>query len=151
MHIRRKLSWGLSILLILSAAMGFTGLIRLGQGTKAGLLLGTHYAPRTSAVLKLTLEATRAHLLLEEMFAGNAETSMDEVHLHIDKSLLYANAILEGGVIENRRYRPTQDGEVRRLLILVKKSNRSLQKSCGISLQPFFAKQQFYPSQCRIF
>ncbi|MCG8452186.1 MAG: methyl-accepting chemotaxis protein [Spirochaetales bacterium] len=120
MHIRRKLSLGLSTLLILSAAMGLTGLIRLRQGTKAGLLLGTHYAPRTSAVLMLTLEATRAHLLLEEIFAGNTDVSMDKVHLHIDKSLLYANAILEGGMINNRRYRPTKDGEVRRLLILVK-------------------------------
>ena len=120
MYIRHKLSIGLISITAITAIMGITGLMRLGEGTRAGILLGTHYAPRTAAILKLSLNATEGHLLMEEMVAGDESVKMADVRDYIDRSIWYANAILEGGADEEDTIYPSEDEEVRRIIAQVK-------------------------------
>jgi len=55
------------------------------------------YSPLVDATMEIKLEATTAHLWVEEIISGDRYENIDEIVEHIDLALWYANAMLEGG------------------------------------------------------
>ncbi|MDX8391128.1 MAG: ATP-binding protein [Mariprofundaceae bacterium] len=75
----------------------------------AGTHMAAVQAPLVEATVKTKLEATRAHLLFEEIISGDTSESIDEVWAHIDQAEWYARAIIEGGSNEDGVYIPLDD------------------------------------------
>jgi hypothetical protein len=66
-----------------------------------GFILGNHLAekftPLVDAAMEIKLEATTAHLWLEEILAGEKDKDFDTVINHITQAQWYAVAMLQGG------------------------------------------------------
>lgn len=54
-------------------------------------------APQVDAAMEIKLEASLAHLWLEEIIGGDQFDDIDLVWQHLDQSAWYAHALLEGG------------------------------------------------------
>ena len=85
-----------------------------------GFILGNHlaekYTPLVDAAMEIKLEATTAHLWLEEIMAGEQTEDFDTVINHIDQAQWYAVAMLQGGENTEGKFLPL-DGPVLRLQI----------------------------------
>ncbi len=55
------------------------------------------YTPLIDAAMEIKLEATMAHLWLEELLTGDRDTHIDDIQAKIDSAIWYANAMLHGG------------------------------------------------------
>ena len=78
-----------------------------------GRKVGHELAPLADAAMEIKLSATTAHLLFEEIMAGDDGESIEEVWRLIDESEWFANAILNGGQIGEQQYFPSHSSEVR--------------------------------------
>ncbi|MCK5668126.1 MAG: hypothetical protein KAI15_03515, partial [Gammaproteobacteria bacterium] len=79
------------------------------------------YSPLVDAAMEVMLEATTAHLWLEEILSGDRHESLDEVFYHIDQSIWYANAMLYGGKNPEGNYLPLEDEILRKEIVSVLK------------------------------
>lgn len=64
------------------------------------------YNPQIDASMEIKLEATRAHLWLEEVVYGDTDESTEEVWRLIDSSMWYTNALLNGDKNEEGIFLP---------------------------------------------
>ncbi len=71
------------------------------------------YAPHVDAAMEIKLEATTAYLLLEKIIEGDRTKDIDDVIGHIDESLWYANAMMEGGRNPEGVFVPLDEPSVR--------------------------------------
>jgi len=67
------------------------------------------YAPLVDAAMEIRLEATVSHQHLEEMLCGEKENSIVDALVHINESIWYANAMLNGGVNSEGIFLPLED------------------------------------------
>jgi len=72
-----------------------------------------YYAPQVRAIENIRLQATTAHLWVEEIIGGDDEHNMDEVSWILDEADWYAQAILEGGIEVDITYLPIRDPVLR--------------------------------------
>ncbi len=70
-------------------------------------------APLGDAAMEIKLTATTAHLLLEEIMAGDSTESIDDVWTLLEDSRWYATAILEGGTNDEGTFVASDSPEVR--------------------------------------
>ncbi len=77
---------------------------------------GRELSPLADAALNIKLSATRAHLLFEEIMAGDEGEDINEVYRLLDESLWYARAIVEGGEKDGWVVYPSKSPEVRRIM-----------------------------------
>ena len=60
-------------------------------------LMINRYSPLVNATMEIKLEATTAHLWLEEIISGDRYENLEDVIKHIDLALWYAKAMIEDG------------------------------------------------------
>ena len=109
---------GLLLLVIATGLIGHRATTVVGDdGVEAGVKL----APLAEAAMEIKLGATRAHLLFEEIMAGDEGESIDEVWRLLDEARFHVNAILEGGKTEERIYYASTSEAVREKITKVGK------------------------------
>ncbi|MEQ8354741.1 MAG: methyl-accepting chemotaxis protein [Kiloniellaceae bacterium] len=95
---------------------GLTGIIggwtanNLG---KDGVYVAERLAPLSDAAMEIKLTATRAHLIFEEIMAGDEGEDIAVVWGLLDETRFYANAILNGGENDEGRFYASEDPAVR--------------------------------------
>ncbi|MCW2307012.1 methyl-accepting chemotaxis protein [Rhodobium gokarnense] len=111
--IARKMAFvfaGLLLLVIVTGMVGYRATEIVGNdGVEAGVKL----APLGDAAMEIKLTATQAHLLFEEIMAGDEGESIDEVWKLLGETAFYVKAILEGGKNDEGTFHPTESDVVR--------------------------------------
>lgn len=95
------------------SGMGIIILLAMGFGFYLGNYMVTKYTPLVDAAMEIKLEATTAHLWLEEMSSGERYQDIEPVHRHLDEAQWYARAMLEGGVNSEGTYIALRDPVLR--------------------------------------
>jgi len=96
------------VALVVVASMGY--IFYLGNNmTKV-------HAPLKDAAMEIQLEATTAHLWLEEIISGDGSQSFDDILGHIDHADGYAKAMLEGGQSAEGKFYPLSDPHMRQVI-----------------------------------
>jgi PAS domain S-box-containing protein len=103
--------WRMYILICMVGLM-ITGI--LGYGFFKGDRMVKVFAPLVDAAMEIKLEATTAHLWLEEIISGDRYADISEVWRHQDQAEWYANAMLEGGKNAEGTFIPLDDAEMRK-------------------------------------
>jgi HAMP domain-containing protein len=94
-------------------ATGAAGLFASWRLAEEGVTLGARLAPLSDAAMEIELTATHAHLLFEEIMAGDEGESIEEVWSLLDETRFYADAILHGGSNEDGTFHATESPRVR--------------------------------------
>jgi methyl-accepting chemotaxis protein len=76
-------------------------------------IIGQHLGPINEAALEIKLYGTEAHLVFEEIMAGDDTESIDQVWGLIDRSIWFANAVVQGGKDDSRTIIATDSDIVR--------------------------------------
>lgn len=100
---------GLGVALISMVAFSFL----------SGREIAARYAPLVDAAMEIKLEATLAHLWFEELISGDAHESIDEVWTHIEQSMWYTRAMLQGGSNEEGTFPAVNDPKLVAILLQV--------------------------------
>lgn len=87
-----------------------------------GLLVGQELAPLVDAAMEIKLTATTAHLLFEEIMAGDAAEDVKEVWRLLDETVFFCDAILKGGTNEEGSFVASTDPKVLEKVQEVRKS-----------------------------
>ncbi|MCG8566626.1 MAG: methyl-accepting chemotaxis protein [Desulfobacterales bacterium] len=111
--IKGKFIGSFVIVALLAAAIGSLGLYYAKSLGSRGIVVGNQLAPLADAAMEIQLTATTAHLVFEEIMAGDQGESIQEVWKLLGETQFYCRAILQGGENEEGRYLPTQDPEIR--------------------------------------
>ncbi len=77
-------------------------------------LMINKYSPLVDATMEVKLEATTAHLWFEEILSGDRYENIEEIFTHIDQSIWYAIAMLEGGKNQEGTFLPLSDLALRK-------------------------------------
>ncbi len=101
--------------------IGFIVVIILLFSYNKGIQMTAKYAPLVDASMEIKLEATNAHLWLEEILRGDRREDIEVVWKHIDMADWYAKVMLEGGQNPEGTFLPLEDEEMRRHIIDVRK------------------------------
>ena len=81
------------ILSLIVGIAGVCGIYFVNQVGKEGIQASLRLAPLADAAMEIKLKATQAHLLLEEIIAGDLSEDYEQVKVLLNESLWYANAI----------------------------------------------------------
>jgi signal transduction histidine kinase len=98
------------------AMVGGSVIGMLGYGFYTGNRLISVYAPSVDAAMEIKLEATLAHLWIEEIISGDRREDITAVWARLDQADWYANAMLEGGQNPEGTFFPLDDDEMRRAI-----------------------------------
>lgn len=71
------------------------------------------YAPLVDASMEIRVEATTAHLWLEEIISGDRKEDIEQVWGHLDEADWYAQAMLEGGTNAENTFIPLDEPMLR--------------------------------------
>ncbi len=93
-----------TVALLVALTMGYSLLI--------GNRMTTRYTPMIDAAMEIRLEATTAHLWLEEIISGDQYVDTATVWQHLDAAKWYANAMLEGGENPEGTFIPLEEPEL---------------------------------------
>ncbi len=105
----------LLISLVAAVTVGSMGYIfHLGNSMVA------RYAPHIQATMQIELRATTGHLWFEEIMNGDRHENIDDTLKQIDRADLYAQAILEGGEIEQGEFVPLKEKHLRQEIITIR-------------------------------
>ena len=77
-------------------------------------LMVNKYTPLIDATMEIKLEATTAHLWLEEKLSGDRYEDFDKIVKHIQEARWYATAMLEGGENPEGTFIPLEDIKLRK-------------------------------------
>ena len=102
--------------------LGVSGVVFSNLQHRSGQNVGADLAPLADATMEIKLTATQAHLLLEEILAGDAGEDVEEVWRLLDETRFYVDAILNGGENEEGIFVATTDPEVRLHIDIVRES-----------------------------
>lgn len=112
--LRTKLLGSFIVVAALVAVVGFIGTRYTASVADKGVYVGDHLAPLGDAAMEIKLTATTAHLLFEEIMAGDEGEDINEVWRLLDETRWYANAILNGGKNDEGTFYPSESPEVRK-------------------------------------
>ncbi len=123
---------------------GCTALLVLviGYSFRLGHHMTAKYAPLVEAAQGIRIEATQAHLWLEEIISGDEGEAFSTVEGHLDAALTYNRLMLDGGTYRGTRYLPLSDPQLRRQ---VEQIRRDLQRFEAITHQRYQALGQDRP------
>lgn len=103
-----------------TSLMGLVVVSILGYSFQTGIRMTTKYAPLIDAAMEIKLNATTAHLWLEEIVSGDRNKDLATVWQHLDLADWYAMAMLEGGENREERFIPLEDADLRRKITAVR-------------------------------
>ncbi len=107
---------------VVTAITGAAGyLLTRGIGQEAENV-SVKLAPLGDAAMEIKLTATHAHLIFEEIMAGDTSESIDEVWALLDDSLWYAEAIAEGGSNDEGTFVASEDPRVQEKITAVREA-----------------------------
>jgi len=112
---------GILLLVIATGFVGYRSTVSVGDD---GVLVGERLGPLVDAAMEIKLTATKAHLLFEEIMAGDEGESIDEVWKLLAESGFYARAIVEGGENDEGKFYPTSSEPVRQKIVEVQEHLR---------------------------
>ena len=101
---------------VVIAIVGFSVLGMLGYGFYTGDSLIRVYAPLVDAAMEIKLEATLAHLWIEEIVSGDRKEDATAVWQRLDRADWYAKAMLEGGKNPEGTFFPLENTEMRQAI-----------------------------------
>jgi len=84
-----------------------------------GHKISSKFHPLVDAAMEIKLEATIAHLWLEEVISGDRNSTLDDIQKRFDSSIWYANAMLEGDKNTEGHYFALTDNKLRAEIIHV--------------------------------
>lgn len=97
---------GLGCLIVLQGLLSVSFIKSMGAKSNE---IGRDLQPEAAAAIKISLAATNAHLLFEEIMAGDEGESIEEVWQFIDEAEWYAKAIINGGERDGEKLTGTKD------------------------------------------
>lgn len=104
MKLRTRLYVGFSIVVGLATLAGLLGLLAAQYVGNLGRTIANGEEPLIQASLEIEVAATQAHLLIEEILAGDADEEISEVYRFLARAESFAKAILQGGTVEGKTY-----------------------------------------------
>ena len=108
--------------ILIAGAVGGVGAYFTNLVGHEGYNVGAKLAPLSDAAMEIKLTATQAHLLFEEILAGDTTEDIDEVWELFDSTLWYCEVILTGGENEEGKFVASTDPEVIKKVKIVKQS-----------------------------
>lgn len=116
----------------LMSAFLFTALITVGIGAisiyftdyigNQGRMVAAELSPLKNAAMGIEVTATKAHLLFEEILAGDSSEDIQDVWDLLDETLWYSNVILKGGENDVEKFYASDDPQVREKIETVLKN-----------------------------
>ncbi|MBT5867654.1 MAG: sensor histidine kinase [Nitrospinaceae bacterium] len=88
----------------------------VGFSFQKGLEMITVYAPLLNADTEIKLNVSVAHMLVEEILAGDTTKSIEDVEAALDRAGKNAQAMLDGGEYVEQVIVPLEDIEIRRMM-----------------------------------
>jgi methyl-accepting chemotaxis protein len=113
LSIKAKIFAGFLTMVALTALAGVIGGVTANFLGDEGVVVGERLAPLGDAAMEIKLSATEAHLIFEEIMAGDAGEDIQVVWDHLEQARFYANAILSGGENAEGRFFASDDPVVR--------------------------------------
>ena len=113
LKVNTKLTLAFVAMALLVAGTGVAGVLYTGAVADDGKEVGLRLAPTADAIMEIQLATIRAHLVTEEIMAGDETETMETVRAHLDEALEYGDALLNGGTTDKGSYLATTDAEVR--------------------------------------
>lgn len=111
--IRTKLISSLASLSALICVTGLAGLWFTSSVGERASRIGENLAPHSEAALEIKLAGTEAHLVFEEIMAGDQTESIEQVWQLIERAKWHADAIINGGTLGSMALQPTRSADVR--------------------------------------
>ncbi len=112
LSVRMKLIVAFLVAALLCGSVGLVGTLTAQAIGDRGEEVAVDLAPLGDAAMEIKLTATQAHLLFEEIMAGDEGESIDQVWELLDETLFYADAILRGGENDEGRFVASRDPAV---------------------------------------
>ncbi|MGG7568648.1 methyl-accepting chemotaxis protein [Rhodovulum sp. DZ06] len=109
----RKIGLVFALVALIGAAGTAATLWSLFQVSARGVEVGEGLAPLGDAAMEIKLTGAEAHLVMEEVMAGDPAADVAEVWAHLEDTKFYAGAILDGGENEEGRFAPSDSPAVR--------------------------------------
>ncbi len=106
----------ISTFLLVAVITAITGMIGMHFSSyvgERGENVGAKLAPLGDAAMEIKLTATTAHLLFEEILAGDTSEDINQVWKLLDETLWYCDAILKGGQNDEGIFVATKNPQVR--------------------------------------
>ena len=128
-RLRTKLIAVFLFLAAISADLGALGFYFVASVGNTGIIVGERCAPLGIAAMEIKQNATYAHLLLEEILAGDTSEDVKHVWKLLDNALWYCDAILKGGKNEKGVFYASKDRAVLGKIAEVKKDMNRFIKS----------------------
>lgn len=97
----------------LTCLAGLVGMWTANALGDEGIEVAERLSPLGDAAMEIKLAATEAHLIFEEIMAGDAGEDIQQVWALLDAAYFYANAILNGGENDEGRFYASEDPVVR--------------------------------------
>ena len=113
LSVRAKLFSAFIAMALLTGLAGVVGGWTANGLGNDGVLVSEHLAPLGDAAMEIKLSATTAHLIFEEIMAGDSAEDVQDVWDLLDEARFYANAILNGGENDEGKFFPSDDPVVR--------------------------------------
>ncbi|MFC4234797.1 methyl-accepting chemotaxis protein [Thalassospira xianhensis] len=113
LKIRTRLLFAFGMMALVTATTGAAGIFFANDIGSESEHVAVNLAPLGDAAMEIKLSATTAHLIFEEIMAGDSGEDINEVWALLEESQWYANAILNGGTNEEGTFVAAQNPEVR--------------------------------------
>jgi methyl-accepting chemotaxis protein len=113
LRISTRLMMAFGIMALVTTLTGVAGIVFTKLLSSESKHVAVDLAPLGDAAMEIKLTATNAHLLLEEIMAGDSAEDINDVWAMLDESRWYANAILEGGTNDEGTFVASRSPEVR--------------------------------------
>lgn len=120
LKIRTKLAAAFFLITAITVIASLSGMYfskTIGQG---GITVGQKLAPLADAAVEVKIATTQAHLLLEEILAGDTTQDISKVWQHLDRAQWFCDAVLQGAKDKDREYFATADSRIRGRIELAK-------------------------------
>jgi|TARA_R110000787_G_C13418432_1_gene444681 methyl-accepting chemotaxis protein len=113
LKIRTRLLLAFGIMALVTATTGAAGIFFANTIGEESETVAINLAPLGDAAMEIKLSATKAHLIFEEIMAGDTGEDINEVWDLLAQSNWYADAILNGGTNDEGRFVASQNPDVR--------------------------------------
>jgi methyl-accepting chemotaxis protein len=101
---------------LITLACGLAGIYLNDKTGDDGIYVGESAAPLVDAVMESKLNVTNAHLVFEEIMAGDNAESIENVNKLIAEARWYLNAIAQGGANEEGRFLPSNNPRAKEMV-----------------------------------
>jgi len=141
MRLKPKLIVTFLLCALITGGTGFLGVFYTSEVGEGGKYIALKLVPLGDAAMEITLSASRAYLILEEAINQKASaTEIQEAWKALDKSLWYADAILQGGKNDAGLFYASQNPQV---LEKISKVKEKLKKFIDIAHQRYEFRESF--------